>query len=198
MAELSVFDVGAWFIERSGDDSIQTIKLQKLCFFAFGWYAHLTGDHLFPERFYAMEKGPVVGELLSAHAGRYSVDHDQLMTQLAARDGFQDDLPPYKRDVLEAVWDYYGRFDRWQLVELTHRELVWREAWDRRPVGSRRGNLPHHEIVHHFLQRSLRADESVRLPPSTISFLSDQDFKQIEDAGAHSHAPFVDAIRAMS
>lgn len=64
---ITVFDVAAEFTDRAGGE-IEPVKLQKLCFYAFGCFAHLTGEALIGERFYAMRYGPVVGELLSAHA----------------------------------------------------------------------------------------------------------------------------------
>lgn len=192
MSGTSVFDVATALIARSGRTTMSTVKLQKLCFYTFGWYAHLTGESLFSEQFYAMEKGPVVGELLSAHAGSRTVTHSTLLEQLAERDGFKDDLGPYVERLVDAVWECYGRESAWDLVELTHAEEVWRRAWDGRPSGSKRADLPQVGIVEHFLGRS--PDVGLHLPPSVISYLSDEDAEAVK---SQTGCPdFVSAVRA--
>jgi len=193
----TVFDVAAEFIQRSGGQPMSTVKLQKLCFFAFGWYAHLTGESLFPEPFYAMEHGPVVGELLSAHAGETVVGLDRLAAQMTERDGSLTPLDPYAAKVVDAVWDFYGRLDAWKLVEKTHSEDVWRQSWERRPQGSKRGTMSQTDITSYFVARTTRPEEHLDLPPSAVSFLSDDDLRQIEEQ-AKPCSTFVDAVRSLA
>ncbi|MFT3877180.1 MAG: DUF4065 domain-containing protein [Propioniciclava sp.] len=195
MSVTTVFDVATALIEKSGQTTISTVKLQKLCFYSFGWYAHLTGEHLFPEAFYAMEKGPVVGELLSAHAGQREVGHDALMAQLAERDGFQGDLGAYVEQVLDAIWRYYGSKDPWTLVELTHQDEVWKDSWSSRPAGSRRGDMPQQDIIDFFLGQT--SPREMDLPLSLISFVSQTDVDKIESAGfSNSFVADVRRLRA--
>lgn len=188
----TVFDVSLALMDRAQQSEMSPLKLQKLSFFAFGWYSHLTGLDLFPETFYAMERGPVVGELLSAHAGRRTVSRDTLLTQLDERDGVQGDLEPFVERVLDAVWDHYGDSSPWELVRLTHEESVWTDAWAARPQGSKRGDLPHKDIIRHFLTLSPPPDLS--LPPSVMSFITQDDLMRIEAAPASSS--FVAELRA--
>jgi uncharacterized phage-associated protein len=82
MSVTSVFDVAAALLARHEGSPMSALKLQKLCFYTFGWYAHLTGKPLFRESFYAMQFGPVVGELLSAHAGQKEVTISMIEAQL--------------------------------------------------------------------------------------------------------------------
>jgi len=193
----TVFDVAAELIQRSGGQSMSTVKLQKLCFFAFGWYAHLTGESLFPEPFYAMEHGPVVGELLSAHAGKTVVGLDRLAEQMTERDGSLTQLDPYAARVVDAVWDFYGHLSKWQLVDKTHTEDVWRQAWEGRPQGSKRGMMAQVDIIRYFVARTTRPEEHIELPPSAVSFLSDDDLRQIEEQ-AKPCSTFVDAVRSLA
>lgn len=197
MSSISVFDVADSIIQRSGRDEMSTIKLQKLCFYSFGWYAHLTGESLFQEEFYAMEYGPVVGELLSAHATRKTVSRDELMPQLAVREGFQEELGAYIEQVLDAVWGYYGQFGPWQLVDMTHSETVWSSAWQTRKQSSKRGKLPKSSIVTHFLAKGHPQDSVLDLPPSSVSVLSTDDMARIEEAGTRGHAPFLESMRGL-
>lgn len=190
----TVFDVATELIELSGG-SIGALKLQKLCFYAFGWYAHLTGEPLFGETFYAMPKGPVVGELLSAHAGRRCADLAMIEDQREARADTREELDAYKLAVLDAVWAAYGETTSSKLVDLTHGESVWADAWKSRRPGTSRGDLSHGDMIGYFLDRTPRVGEELDLPPALISRASAAELAVIESQ-AQVHSPFVDAVRA--
>lgn len=189
----TVFDVAEDLIERSGG-SIESVKLQKLCFYAFGWYAHLTGEPLFGETFYAMQYGPVVGELLSAHAGQRQVDEAMMATQRDAREDEPEELDQYKRAVLDAVWAAYGDKQRFDLVGLTHEEPVWVDAWRSRGLA-KRGDLPREDLIGYFLERTPKPEEKLDLPLAMISRASAAELAAIEEQ-AQVHRPFVDAVRS--
>lgn len=190
----TVFDVATELIERSGG-SIETVKLQKLCFYAFGWYAHLTGEPLFGETFYAMPKGPVVGELLSAHAQQKTVDLEMIEDQRKAREDEREELDAYKKAVLDAVWAAYRSASSWQLVDLTHEEPVWDDAWKSRRPGTKRADLSHDAVIDYFLDRYPKDGEQLDLPPAMISRASATALAVIESQ-AQVHRPYVDAVRA--
>lgn len=197
MSHISVFDVADFIIQRSTGEEMSALKLQKLCFYSFGWYAHLTGESLFDEEFYAMEYGPVIGELLTAHATRKTVSRDVLMPQLAVREGYREDLGAYTEQVLGAVCRHYGQFDAWRLVEMTHSETVWSAAWKKRKQGSKRGTLSRSSIVSHFLAKAHPQDLGLDLPPSSVSVLSTDDMARIEEAGSRAHTPFLESMRGL-
>ncbi|GAP54011.1 conserved hypothetical protein [Arthrobacter sp. Hiyo6] len=144
---MTVFDVASSMLRHSSKDSLNTLKLQKLVFYSFGWYGHLTGEKLFNEQFYALTKGPIVSPLLSAHFGMDMVSADQLedyaQRSLAVTD-------PYAEAVVEAVWLSYGKFSKWDLIEMTHCEKPWINAWTSRPAGAKRNDLPAESVVDHF------------------------------------------------
>lgn len=190
----TVFDIAADLIERSGG-SIETVKLQKLCFYAFGWYAHLTGEPLFGETFYAMPKGPVVGELLSAHAQEKSVDLELIKDQREAREDEPEELDSYKKAVLDSVWSTYGSASSWELVDLTHEEGVWEDAWKSRRPGTKRGDLSRDAVIDYFLERHPKDSEQLGLPPALISRASADALASIESQ-AQVHRPYVDAVHA--
>lgn len=192
----TVFDIATELLDRSGG-KMETVKLQKLCFYAFGWYAHLTGEPLFGEKFYAMEYGPVVGELLSAHAKQRVVDLGLIATQREAREDRAAEADPYKTAVVDAVWAAYGSATRWELVKLTHEESVWTDAWESRQPGTRRGDLASDDLIDHFLTRFPTRDEPLELPPAMITRASITQLSSIEGE-ARVHAPFVDAVRTFS
>lgn len=190
----TVFDVATDLIERSGG-SIETVKLQKLCFYAFGWYAHLTGEPLFGETFYAMPKGPVVGELLSAHAQKRSVSLEMIEDQREAREDEREELDAYKKAVLDAVWAAYGSASSWELVDLTHEERVWDDAWRARRPGTKRADLSCDAVIDYFVDRSPKDGEQLDLPLAMISRASAAVLADIESK-AQVHSPYVHAVRA--
>lgn len=192
----TVFDVATELLDRSGG-KMETVKLQKLCFYAFGWYAHLTGEPLFGEKFYAMEYGPVVGELLSAHARRVTIDQAAISAQRDAREDAPAETDSYKSAVIGAVWSAYGGDSRWHLVDLTHEEQVWIDAWESRKAGTRRGELPSHALIEYFLSRFPRTDEQIVLPPAMVTRAPFAELESIE-ADAQVHEPFVSAVRTFA
>lgn len=193
MADQSVFDIALAILHRSKSGGMSPLKLQKLCFYTFGWYAHLTGQRLFPEPIYAMQLGPVVGPLLSAHRGLQWFTEGELQE---ARQNAAIPSDPYMSDVIDAVWATYGAFSHGELIELTHEEKIWEEAWGSRQQGSARADIEQAELVRFFLSKT-GADVSIyeHLPERHVSFVSASTMRRMEDEQAEPHLAFVDRMR---
>jgi uncharacterized phage-associated protein len=130
--------------------SLSPMKLQKLVYFAHGWYMALTGKPLLDEQVQAWSYGPVIHSLYSAFAdygsnpitGRATtVDHvEGLKFKVRAPridENQQEDNQLTKR-LLRRVWDLYGGYSAVQLTNLTHAAGT---PWDR--VNKQyNGNLP--------------------------------------------------------
>gem|GEM_PF-722157 len=194
--QVSVFDITAALLNRAPGGELPTLKLQKLCFYVYGWYAHLTGEQLFPETFYAMEKGPVVGELLSAHAGLKKFTQEQLADQFTEREVDPQPLSPYIERIVDAVWDKHRNTHFMDLVDQTHDESVWITAWEGRRPGSKRGNLPAEDLVEHFLLKKRPPQEQLDLPLSLVSRICEETLAEV-DAPIESATPFVETIRRL-
>ncbi|MDO5721962.1 MAG: DUF4065 domain-containing protein [Actinomycetaceae bacterium] len=190
---VSVFDIASEFVDRA-EGQIESVKLQKLCFYAFGWYAHLTGERLFGEQFYAMKFGPVVGQLLSAHAKRKVVDRSLLDDQFEAWDTQREELPGYVQRVIDAVWDAYGKKGAFALAEYSHSEAVWKDSWESKPKDAKRAVMELDDVVTYFLEREPRGEEDLDLPPAMLTRV---DWAVLEEAEAESsiHMPFIEAFR---
>ena len=144
----TVFDVAGSLLSKAPSDSLNTLKLQKLVFYSFGWYAHLTGEKLFREQFYAMEYGPIVSPLLTAHYGRRRVNRGALEDR---QQSVLEVTDPYEAEILDAVWSSYGSSSEHDLVEMTHCEEPWDVAWNvNRAANARRSDLDADDIVRHF------------------------------------------------
>src|SRR5579875_4124104 len=66
-----VTDVAAYILQRQG--SMTAMKLQKLCYFSYGYHLAWEERPLFPERFEAWANGPVCPPLYALHRGRFGL-----------------------------------------------------------------------------------------------------------------------------
>ena len=136
---ITVFDVAGSLLQHARKESLSPLKLQKLAFYSFGWYGHLTGDKLFRDPFYAMAYGPVVSPLLSAHSGRQDVSKSELEEHQNRKLAVQDD---YAAEVVDAIWQSYGSYSHSELIEMTHCEQPWDVAWNqKRRENAKRSDL---------------------------------------------------------
>ncbi|MFD1210752.1 Panacea domain-containing protein [Arthrobacter sp. GCM10027362] len=159
---MDAFDVAATLLSRANGNRLSALKLQKLTFYSFGWFAHLTGERLFKENFFALPKGPIVSELYSAHSGQDHVTLEGLQDNLQRSLQVQED---YAAEVIDAVFETYGRYNQYDLVEMTHLEQPWRQAWHAPGRRGKSAPLPSDHIVDFFLKKS---DTRYALPDRTV------------------------------
>jgi uncharacterized phage-associated protein len=127
------------FIRLAQDSGrpLTPMKLQKLVYFAHGWYLGLTGRPLINEPIEAWKFGPVIPSLyhkLKCYRGEYVThpvtDEDtwgDLLDPYEIDEFSIDDGPdPEENDLAKAfvkkVWEVYGSFSAVQLSNLTHAE----------------------------------------------------------------------------
>lgn len=159
-------DVVAGFIQRS-DHTIETDKLHALCFYAFGWYAHLTAEPLFKGTFTITDHGVVIEELSD--------------DMTAARE-----LDPYQASVLDAVWAIYGDLTPEELTTKAHKESLC-------DTGSQSHTISTDDIIQHFVDKHPTDKEHSLLPPAMIFRASVDTLQEIE-AQAHIHTPYIQSV----
>lgn len=201
---MTVFDVASSMVRHASKDSLNTLKLQKLVFYSFGWYGHLTGKKLFNEQFFALPMGPVVSPLLSAHSKLDTVSADYLEGYAKRPLAITD---PYAEAVVDAVWLSYGKFSKWDLVEMTHREDPWISAWTTRPTGAKRSDLNSDAVLEHFQRKSSAVYQIPRtvdvpilsfLPDRRVTCLSPESLRDMENCDSRvpaSHAASARELR---
>jgi len=127
--------VANWFLERSWHESgkppCDQMKLQKLVFYAHGWYMGNVRAELFPEDVEAWPHGPVVPSLhrefrdagrkpIARLGDRMEIGEDgKVAFATPKHDGSLDGF-------FESVWNVYGGYTGIQLSNMTHRPG---EAW---------------------------------------------------------------------
>jgi uncharacterized phage-associated protein len=101
-AEHSVFDIANWFLARamSENKDLKPMKLQKLVYFAYGWYYAYFDKPLFPEAIFAWKFGPVVGDLY----GRFKRFGGKPIMHVDVLPNFDSDT----LSILNDVWDSYS------------------------------------------------------------------------------------------
>ena len=129
-----VFDVAHCILDRMGE--VTAMKLQKLCYYAQAWSLVWDEKPLFPNRIEAWANGPICPDLYRAHEGKFTITPDTLTVGDASR------LTSDQRETVDAVIDFYGGLDTWQLSNLVHHEPPWRDARN----GLKQGENGHKEI----------------------------------------------------
>ena len=108
-----------WFCQRHGDP-ITNLKLQKLLYYAQGWFLALHGRPLFDEPLRAWVRGPVVYEVWK----NFKEFRWDPITMTMPKPSVSE----LARDHLEEVIEVYGDYSALTLERMTHNEPPWRQA----------------------------------------------------------------------
>jgi uncharacterized phage-associated protein len=127
-------DVAAYILERLG--GMTAMKLQKLCYYSYGYHLAWEERQLFPEHFEAWANGPVCPELYNLHRGKLSLAPGEM----AGRPGVLD---AGESESVDLVLDAYGGLSAHQLSAMTHREAPWIRARERAGVVELDGSTEH-------------------------------------------------------
>ena len=122
-----VRDVAAYILESRG--AMSAMKLQKLCYFAYGYHLAWEERQLFPERFEAWANGPVCWELYEMHRGCFQLRPGDIKSTAP---GSLDDG---ERESVDLVLGAYGALTAHQLSAMTHSEGPWVAARARAGAG---------------------------------------------------------------
>lgn len=124
MNELNIFDVANFFlkiVDRDSGSTITPLKLQKILYYAQGYYLANYDKPLFKEDFQAWAHGP-------ANEGIYDKYKSCKYNTIPMP---KEDLPLMDdelNDFLNDIWQTFGIYDGKYLEEQTHKESPWIEA----------------------------------------------------------------------
>lgn len=139
-------------LAKASGESISPMKLQKLVYYAHGWYAGYTGQPLINEAVEAWQYGPVIPSLYHEFKQFGSTGISCKATEF---DGVTlREVPPPQDPTIQAylqnVWSSYGRFTGIKLSELTHSaDGPWDQTW-KESEGMRGVDIPFDRIAEHF------------------------------------------------
>ena len=111
----------------AADTVIDQLKVQKLTYYAFAWWAAFTGSRLFPEPVEAWRHGPAIASLRSAFGSYGPCRIRRAAPGIAYVHGRAIRISPAVLDppvtrFLDDVWTKFGNFDAIQLSNMTHSE----------------------------------------------------------------------------
>ncbi|HAJ90897.1 MAG TPA: hypothetical protein DCM27_07820 [Rhodospirillaceae bacterium] len=122
----SAISIANYFVKKGIDTGamVTPMKLQKLVYFAHGWFLSLSGGQpLIKEKIGAWPFGPVIGTVYKYYSAYAKKPIDRLVeTDEEAIQDAQDIA------VLDKIWDVYGQRTAIELSNLTHLEG---NAWDK-------------------------------------------------------------------
>ena len=122
--KITIFDVANFFlkiVDRDSGSTITPLKLQKILYYAQGYYLAKFDKSLFNEDFQAWAHGP-------ANPAIYDKYKDYRFESI---DEPEEELYDFDEDVssfLAHIWDVFGIYDGKYLEELTHSESPWINA----------------------------------------------------------------------
>lgn len=129
-SNLTIFDVANFFlkiVDRDSGSTITPLKLQKILYYAQGYYLAYYDKELFPEDFRAWVHGPANEEIYEKYK-KYGFNSIPSPTE---------EIPEIEDDkciFLNDIWQTFGIYDGKYLEEQTHKEKPW--------IDARRGYAP--------------------------------------------------------
>lgn len=119
-------NIAEWFLNKNRiqmnfEDSeyITNLKLQKLLYYAQGYFLAKKDTPLFNEDFLAWEHGPVIRKIYDEYKtnGSSGIRYDK---------DFNVTIDEETERILEEVYEKYGQFTAWKLRNMTHEEMPWK------------------------------------------------------------------------
>lgn len=137
-ASVSIMDVAAYILAR--ENTMVTMKLHKLAFYAQAAHLAQHASPLFPEDFHAWVVGPVSPELYQLHRGKLLIRPGELPS------GNPSALTDAERTLIDRVCAAMGSMTHAALSKRMYRELPWADAYARH-TSSSLSHLVHLPVV---------------------------------------------------
>src|SRR5258706_1845214 len=128
----SATEIAKYFLLKDKNDhavALTNLKLQKILYYAQGWYLANFGKPLFEDPIEAWKFGPAIRSIYQ----QYKDFGNRPLTEEVT----DDDVSHIDSDTkafLDKIWDAYKGFSGTELVFVTHNAKPWREA--RRDLGN--------------------------------------------------------------
>lgn len=113
----SVQEIANWFLNK---ESMSHKKLEKLIYLAYSYTLVILNQKLFDNEFYAYVHGPIVKAIYSQYQD-YGLSE---IGKINIKPKFDNDT----EDVLEQVWQVYGKYDGIELESIVRQTTPWQKA----------------------------------------------------------------------
>ncbi len=122
-------------------DGISNLKLQKLLYYAQGFYTAIFGKPLFASNISAWVHGPVVPELYHEYK-QYGNNRIPTPPDFDKSSLTQDEF-----ELVEEVFEVFGQYSAWKLRNMAHEEAPWLNH------ENNAGDIPLDELTEYFKTR---------------------------------------------
>lgn len=144
---IPVLDLARYIVNYSNKKnySISNLKLQKLLYFVQAYYLAFTPSHepCFSDEIEAWDFGPVVpcvyrefksfgGGDIPTVTSSYRLKIENNFWSVQAEPFDEDCIDKKDRKIINSVVDNFGSYSASELVQLTHRQTPWKEAYKNR------------------------------------------------------------------
>jgi len=139
-----VQDIAKCFLyldDTNEGDGISNLKLQKLVYYAQGFYSAIFGKPLFDKNISAWAHGPVVPDLYHEYK-KYGSNPIPISSDFDKNTLTQDEF-----ELVEEVFEVFGQYSAWKLRNMTHEESPWLNH------ESEADTIPLTEITEYFKTR---------------------------------------------
>lgn len=165
--------IANYFLElaAANGESITPMKLQKLVYYAHGWYAGYTKTPLINETVEAWQYGPVIPSLYREFRQFGSGDIKAKATDVGLFGSTEVPIPadPHIRAFLSNVWNSYGRYTGIALSEMTHAPgTPWDQTWSENP-GLRGMDIPFDRIAQWFGDAAAKTQQAAAAQQVEVS-----------------------------
>jgi uncharacterized phage-associated protein len=146
-------------LARKEGKTLTQMQLQKLVYFAYGWYLVITGKRLIDERVEAWQWGPVIPSIYKEFKRFGSSPITELAHEVTFKEGklrfsavrLQSDDPEADAlalQVIKRVWETYGKYSASALSNMTHAP---NSPWTKTPEKEIKGtDIPDELIIEYF------------------------------------------------
>lgn len=107
--------IANWFVQRATRDGrrLSIMQLLKLVYISHGWYMEMSGAPLIRNKIEAWKHGPVIPDVYRSFRG-------QGIDVAAPIPGYSAETNSYVENVLEQIYQGYGKLPARQLSDMTH------------------------------------------------------------------------------
>lgn len=109
---------------KNAPTNLTNLKIQKLLYYSFGMHRVINDENLFDENIYAWKYGPVIKEVYDVYKkyGYSNIEDDYW---------YEDyNLTEEEEITIQNTWEQLGQLPANVLVEMTHNENPWIDAWN--------------------------------------------------------------------
>ena len=126
-AKYTAIQIAKYFINKAvkeEDKKLTPLKLQKILYYAQGWYLANFNKPLFQDRIEAWKYGPAIRSIYK----EYEAYGNQPIKDVAIEESELSLIGPNDQKYLDKIWEFYKDYSASELVASTHNERPWRET----------------------------------------------------------------------